>query len=204
VSGYPIVLDGDAITALVVGGGRVAERKVRALLASGARVRVVAQRVTDSLRELARAAPRCTIVERGYERSDIAAVTLVFAATDQHEVNARIAKDARQAGVFVNVADDGSLGDFVTPALHESGQLLIAVTAGGVPGAAARIRDAVAERFDERYADALARLTELRSKLLASGDRDGWRNAAATLLDDEFCARVESGALGEELAAWRC
>jgi siroheme synthase-like protein len=204
VSGYPIVLDGDAITALVVGGGRVAERKVRALLASGARVRVVAQRVTDSLRELARAAPHCTIVERGYERSDIAAVTLVFAATDQHEVNARIAKDARQAGVFVNVADDGSLGDFVTPALHESGQLLIAVTAGGVPGAAARIRDAVAERFDERYADALARLTELRSKLLASGDRDGWRNAAATLLDDEFCARVESGALGEELAAWRC
>jgi precorrin-2 dehydrogenase/sirohydrochlorin ferrochelatase len=119
-------------------------------------------------------------------------------------VNARVAADARRAGVLVNVADDGSLGDFVTPASHDSGALLIAVTTGGVPGAAARIRDAVAERFDERYADALAQLGTLRSALLESGDRERWKKAAAALLDHDFCARVESGAFGEELSAWRC
>ena len=84
------------------------------------------------------------------------------------------------------------------------GGLLISITTGGVPGAAARIRDAVAARFDERYASALARLGELRAALLESGDRDGWKQAASTLLDDDFCARVESGALDEELAEWRC
>lgn len=204
MSGYPIVLDGEAIAALVVGGGRVAERKARALLAAGARVRVVAPNVSDSLREAASADARCTIVERGYERADIADATLVFAATDQREVNARVAADARLAGLLVNVADDGSLGDFVTPASHDSGALLIAVATGGVPGAAVRIRDAVAERFDDRYADALAQLGKLRSTLLESGDREGWKKAAAVLLDDDFCARVESGALGEELSAWRC
>lgn len=204
MSGYPIVLNGEAITALVVGGGRVAERKARALLAAGARVRVVAPVVSDALRELARSTPHCEIVERRYEGDDIAGARLVFAATDQREVNAAVARDAREAGILVNVADDGSLGDFVTPAVHESGGLLIAVTTGGIPGAAARVRDAISGRFDGRYADVLARLAELRSSLLQSGDRDEWKRAAAALLDDDFCARVESGALGEELTAWRC
>jgi siroheme synthase-like protein len=204
VSGYPIVLNGETITALVVGGGRVAERKARALLAAGARVRVVAPLVSDALRELERSHPHCEILERRYERGEIAAAKLVFAATDQREVNAAVARDAREAGVLVNVADDGSLGDFVTPAVHQNGALLLAVTTGGVPAAAARIRDAVSERFDERYADALARLAGLRTALLESGDREEWKRAAAALLDDDFCARVESGTLGEELAAWRC
>jgi siroheme synthase-like protein len=204
VSGYPIVLDGGAIAALVVGGGAVAERKVRALLAAGAAVRVVATTIREPLRELARSADRCALEERDYRSADIAGATLVFAATDQREVNARIAEDARRAGILVNVVDDRAGGDFVTPALHASGGLLIAVTAGGVPGAAARIRDAVAGRFDERYADALARLGELRAPLLESGDREGWQRVAAAVLDDDFCARVEAGTLGEELAPWRC
>lgn len=204
MSGYPVVLDGDAIAALVVGGGRVAERKVRALVSSGARVRVVAPVIRESLRELARSSDRCTLEEREYRPEDVAGATLVFAATDRREVNARVAEDARRAGVLVNVADDGAGGDFVTPALHASGGLLIGVTTGGVPAAAARIRDAIADRFDERYADALARLGELRTALLESGDGERWRRAAAALLDDDFCARVESGAIGEELSAWRC
>jgi siroheme synthase-like protein len=203
VSGYPIVLNGEAITALVVGGGRVAERKARALLAAGARVRIVAPLVSGVLRELAHSNERCEIVERRYERGDIVAARLVFAATDQREVNAAVARDAREEGVLVNVADDGSLGDFVTPAVHESGSLLVAVTTGGVPGAASRIRDALSERFDERYADALARLAELRSSLLGADDREEWKRAADALLDEDFCARVESRTLGEELARWR-
>lgn len=204
MSGYPIVLDGEALAALVVGGGRVAERKARALLAAGARLRIVAPSISDPLRELARTATRLSMIERAYESGDIADARLVFAATDRREVNARVAEDARRAGVLVNVADDGSLGDFVTPASHERGALLIAVTAGGVPGAAARIRDAVRRRFDDRYADALDQLGQLRSALLESGDREAWRRAATALLDDDFCARVESGAFAEELAAWRC
>lgn len=203
MSGYPIVLDGESVVALVVGGGRVAERKVRALLGSGARVRVVAPSVCGPLRDQAAATDRLVIEERGYRAGDVEGVTLVFAATDVREVNARVARDARQAGIPANVVDDGTSGDFVTPAVHASGGLLIAVSAGGVPGAAARVRDAIADRFDDRYANALTRLGELRAALLASGDRERWKRAAAALLGADFCARVESGAMNEELSEWR-
>jgi precorrin-2 dehydrogenase/sirohydrochlorin ferrochelatase len=204
VSGYPIVLDGDAIVAVVVGGGRVAERKARALLASGARVRVVAPVISPTLRELALSTPRCSLVERAYEAADLHDATLVLAATDQREVNARVTDDARRCGRLVNVADDGGAGDFVTPAIHRQGDLLIAATAGGVPAVAARVRDAIAERFDDRYSDAIQQLAELRSRMLDSGDRDRWRRAMAELVGDSFCESVDSGAFAEEMARWHC
>lgn len=204
MSGYPIVLNGDAIAAVVVGGGRVAERKARALVASGASVRVVAVEISAGLRELAASAPRCTLEERAYEAGDLAEATLVVAATDNREVNAAVADEARRRGKLVNVADAGEAGDFVTPAVHRCGDLLIAVTAGGVPAVAARVRDALAERFDHRYAGAVEELAELRARMLASGDRAGWHRAVSSLVGDGFCGQVESGALSEEIARWRC
>lgn len=198
------MLDGEAIIALIAGGGSVAERKARNLLACGASVRVVAPSVSAALRELAGSTPRCTIEEREYRPGDTAGVTLIFAATDRGDVNRRIAADARRCGIPVNVAGEPASGDFITPALHASGDLVVAVAAGGVPGAAARIRDVLAERFDARYAPVLARLSGLRSTLLGDGRRREWQRAAATLLDGDFCARVESGALEKELAEWDC
>ena len=204
MSGYPIVLDGDAIAAVVVGGGRVAERKVRALLAAGASVRVVATAPSAELRELARSNERCTLIERAYASGDLAGATLVLAATDRREVNARVGEDARRERILVNIADDGAHGDFVTPAVHRSGELLMAVSAGGVPTVAARIRDALGDRFDDRYADAIRQLAGLRSAMLDSGDRAGWRSAVASLLGEGFCENVESGAFAEEMTRWRC
>lgn len=204
MSGYPIVLDGDAILAVVVGGGRVAERKAGALLASGASVRVVAPMISGALREIALSNPRCSLIEREYDASDLRDATLVLAATDQRDVNARVREDARRCGKLVNVADDGGAGDFVTPATHRRGNLLIAATAGGVPAVAARVRDAIAERFDDRYADAIQQLAVLRARMLDSGDREGWRSAMADLVGDNFCESVESGAFAEEMARWHC
>ena len=203
MSGYPVVLNGDAITALVVGGGPVAERKTRGLLAAGATVRVVAPVISAALGELALSTPRCTLVEREYESGDLSDVTLVVAATDQREINARVSDDARRFGKLVNVADAGATGDFVTPATHSCGELLVAVTAGGVPAVAARVRDALAERFDARYAYAIRELAAVRARLLDAGDRAGWRDALDQLLRDGFCERVDSGEFAEEMARWR-
>jgi precorrin-2 dehydrogenase/sirohydrochlorin ferrochelatase len=119
-------------------------------------------------------------------------------------VNALVAADARRAGRLVNVADDPAAGNCVTVAAHRSGPLVIGVTAG-VPTAAAYIRDAIAERFDGRYADALSALAALRARLLAAGDRDAWRRAVDALVDDDFCSRVEAAPerFAQEVAAWR-
>jgi precorrin-2 dehydrogenase / sirohydrochlorin ferrochelatase len=203
VSAYPIVLDGAGISALVVGGGRVAERKIRSLLDAGARIHVVAPLVTAKIESLATQSDALRVTRSTYSRNHIKGVTLVIAATDDPEVNATIASEARAAGLLVNVADRPELGDFITPAVHRSGEVVLAVSAGGVPNAAARIRDSIGRVVDGRYAAAVQELAALRRALIASGNRERWAEAAAALVGEDFCERVESGNFGAEIAEWR-
>jgi len=201
---YPLMLDGPAIRALVVGGGPVAARKVRGLLGSGASVRVLATALSPAVREL-HPNPRLVILSpRAYTAAAIEDATLVIAATDDHRVNAAVAADARARGCLVNVVDDPAAGTCVTPAVHRAEGLVIAVSAGGVPGAAARVRDALAERFDHRYAAAVQRLSALRGVLLRGGDdgRARWSTAQQALVGDDFCETVESGAFESRAGEW--
>lgn len=202
MSGYPLVLDGGTLAALVVGGGAVAQRKVCGLIAAGARVRVVALTVTTELRELARTSTQLTVVQAHFSLDDMLDATLVIAATSDSELNARIARAARAQGRLVNVVDAPALGNCVTPSAHTAGDIIIAVTAGGVPRAAARMRDEIAARFDDRYASAVRGLARARRGLLESGDREGWRRLESEALGPDFCESVESGAFAAKIMRW--
>jgi siroheme synthase-like protein len=202
VSGLPILVEGTALRVLVVGGGTVASRKTAAFLEAGARVRVVAPALSHAMRAIA-SAGRVELTERTYARGDVGDAQLVVAATDDRDVNATVAADARAANRLVNVADAPAEGSFATMATHRSGALVIGVSAGGVPRAAARIRDAIAARFDSRYAFALSALIGLRRQLLDRGEGDAWRARSAEVLDAGFCDAVERDALGERVSSWR-
>ena len=201
MSDHPIALHGERITAVVVGGGSVGTRKALALVETGAQVRVVAPDVTPEL-EAAERARELTIVRESYSAGHLGRSILVVAATDSREVNARIAVDAHSAGKLVNITDFPDEGNFHSMAIHRSGDVTIAVSSGGVPGAAARIRDAIAERFDERYERAVSALRGLRSRLIADGD-SRWRDAAPKLIGDDFCSSVEDGSLADKVESWR-
>ena len=71
-----------------------------------------------------------------------------------------------------------------------------------MPGAAARIRDAIAERFDSRYEQAVSVLRGVRARSLASGD-DRWQDVSSKLLDTDFCNSVENGTFVDRLDSWR-
>jgi precorrin-2 dehydrogenase/sirohydrochlorin ferrochelatase len=200
--GFPVVLRGPALRALVVGGGAVAARKSRALLAAGARVRAVSPDFEEALRRLASAEPRLELVERRYAAGDVGDAQLVVAATDARATNAMVAADALAAGRLVNVADRPEEGNVVAAATYRAGAVVVAVTAGGVPSAAARIRDALAARIDGRYARAVAALGALRGRLMREGRADAWRTASASLVGDDFCDAVESGTLEERVRRW--
>ncbi len=202
MSGYPVLLEGRALSALVVGGGSVASRKVRSLLAAGARVRVVAPSVTDELRALGEREKNLTIEKRRFQDEDVREANLIFAATDERTTNSRIARVAREHQRLVSVSDLPTEGSFSGMAAHCAGDVVIGVSAGGVPRAAARIRDAIAERFDGRYATAIEALRSMRRRLLDTGGAAKWEQAMRTLLDERFCARVESGELTPEVDAW--
>lgn len=201
MSDLPIALHGERITAVVIGGGSVGTRKALALVETGARVRVVAPDVTREL-EAAERAREVTIVRESYSAGHLDRSMLVVAATNSREVNERIAVDAHSAGKLVNITDSPDEGNFHSMAIHRSGDVTIAVSSGGVPGAAARIRDAIAARFDGRYERAVSALRGLRSRLLATGD-DKWRDAAPVLIGDDFCSSVEDGTLADKVESWR-
>jgi precorrin-2 dehydrogenase / sirohydrochlorin ferrochelatase len=203
VTQLPIVLDGRSVSALVVGGGNVALRKVRGLLDAGAHVRVVAREISPELSALATQYAALTLVTGDYSTEQLEDALVIVAATDDPETNARVASDARAHVRLVTVADAPELGNCTTPAVHRRGDLLVAVTAGGVPGVAARVRDAIAQRVDARYGSAVRALAMLRRRLLADGNRERWRAAAAVLIGEDFCASVESGVFDERIAQWR-
>jgi len=202
VSAYPIVLDGGAIRAVVVGGGEVAARKVFALLDAGAEVHVVAPTITGEL-DAAADHTSLRLTRALYDPEHLGDATLVFAATDDSATNMRVAEDARRAGKLVNVADAPANGDFVTPAVHRSGDIVISVVAGGVPKAAARIRDLIAQSIDDRYSRAVSALSGLRRDLLGRGDRAAWHSASSELLGAAFYEDVESGRLSSKVDRWR-
>ena len=201
MSAFPIALNAHRVRALVVGGGSVGTRKALALLAAGVSVRVVAPQISTELAEV-EAENRIAVLRAPYAPDVLGDATVVFAATSSRDVNSLIAADARERGKLVNVADAPDEGDFHTMAVHRSGDLTIAVSTGGVPTAAARIRDALARRFDERYGTALAALHQMRSRL-READSDAWQRASSDLIGDDFCSAVEKGAVPDEVAAWR-
>lgn len=202
MSGVPLLVEGSGLEVLVVGGGAVAARKARTFLDAGARVRVVAPTMHESLTSLADAHGALELERRGYRDGDVGDATLVVVATNDRAVNARVAADARRAHRLVNVADAPDDGNVATMATHRAGGLVIGVSAGGVPAAATRIRDAIAARFDARYAEAVETLAAARRARLAE-DRGAWATESAAVVGDDFCDRVEDGTLVDRVRAWR-
>jgi precorrin-2 dehydrogenase / sirohydrochlorin ferrochelatase len=202
MSGYPLLLEGSRVLAVVVGGGQVAHRKAMSLLQSGATVRVIAPEVCDALRGAAAGCARVELVQRPYASGDVGEANLVVAATGSRTVNAQVAADALSAGRLVNVADAPEEGNCATVAAHRAEGLVVGVSAGGVPAAAARIRDALAARFDGRYGTAVATLGTLRRRLLADGRAESWRSAERELVGHDFCAAVERGEIPQRVAVW--
>jgi precorrin-2 dehydrogenase/sirohydrochlorin ferrochelatase len=198
------MLAGEQFNALVVGGGSVAARKVARLIEGGVKVTVIAPEIASELADLAAAhGDRVTLIERRYARSDVKAGMLVIAATDDRSINESIGRDARGLGALVNVVDDPEAGNFITPSVHRSGDLVIAVSTGRVPAAAAAIRADIGRRFDGRYATAISALRTLRDRLLGAGRRDEWKRASRELIADDFCNRVEQGTVEPQVTSWR-
>lgn len=150
---YPVFLRLEGQPCLVVGGGAVAERKVRALLAAGASVRVVSPTLNEALAGLAREG-RILYVRRGYRPGDLAGVLLVVAATASPALNTRIARECRARRILVNVVNAPEAGNFLVPAVLRRGALVIAVSTGGKSPLLARIlRDELAARYGPEYAE---------------------------------------------------
>ncbi|MEV6033073.1 uroporphyrinogen-III C-methyltransferase [Nonomuraea sp. NPDC052116] len=153
---------------LVVGGGRVAQRRVPALLEAGAEVTIVSPSVTPALDDLI-AAGRVTWHDRPYEVGDCDGAWLVQACTDDRSVNTAIAAEAEAKRVWCVRADDKDASAAWTPATGRVEEINVAVTAGGDPRRAAGIRDAVVEALRDGTVDARRNRTKPVGVALVGG-----------------------------------
>lgn len=123
---YPIALKLKDRTAVVVGGGRVAERKVKTLLEVGVRVCVVSPDLTIALQRFFKS-HRIIWINRGVRCSDVNKKDIVIAATSDPAINKKVSRWAKRQGILVNVVDMPKLSSFISPALLRLSKAAIAV-----------------------------------------------------------------------------
>jgi len=192
-TGYPAILLLEGRLAVVVGGGRVAERKVGTLLDAGAKVRVVAPDATAGIRSSADAGD-IELIDRRYEHGDLAGSAAVVAATDDEEVNRGVFAEATGAGIPVNVVDNVSLCTFIAPSIVRRGDLVVAISTGGnAPALAVRIRERMEREFGQEYARFLALMGELREQVTVPGDQDDRAKAWYRVVDSDVMDLVRAG-----------
>lgn len=193
---YPVSLKLEGQPCLVIGGGRVAERKVRSLLAAGARVRVISPDLTPWLADQA----RHEVIEhyrRTYREGDVEGQFLVISATNDPEVNAEVARECRSRRVLLNAVDDPSNCSFFVPASVRRGDFTISVsTAGKSPMLARRVREELEHLYGPVYGAFLEYLAARRAEIkTGESDQGARRRRLEACLTEEVLAALRQGDL---------
>lgn len=169
MSFYPICLDLEARACVVVGGGRVAERKVLGLLSCKAQVSVISPALTEEL-QLQHVSGYIEWIDREFRQGDLAQAFLVIAATDDEETQKQVYEEAGANNLLLNVADVPQRCNFILPATARQGDLAISVsTAGKSPALARKIRMELEKRYGPEYRVLVDILGAIRPQVLASG-----------------------------------
>jgi uroporphyrin-III C-methyltransferase / precorrin-2 dehydrogenase / sirohydrochlorin ferrochelatase len=188
---FPLFADLADRPVLVVGGGVVAARKIRALLGAGAWVQVIATELGHEVAEFLDAG-RLRWIGRQFLPNDLNQVWLVIAATDDTNVNAAVATAARARRIWCNVVDDAARSSFQVPAVIDRAPLQIAVSSGGAAPVLAR---QIRERIEASLDDALGPLAAMLAR---------WRDRIRSRLPHiptrrRFLESLEAGPVGDRL-----
>ncbi|NOX96779.1 MAG: bifunctional precorrin-2 dehydrogenase/sirohydrochlorin ferrochelatase [Nitrospirae bacterium] len=163
---YPVCLKLEGKKCVVVGGGRVAERKVASLLSCGALVQVISPVLTSRLSQLVKKG-RIEHVKDDYKPKFLSGSLIVIAATDDEKINNRIASQAGKRGILVNVVDSPEECTFIVPASLKRGDLSISIFTNGLsPALSGKIRQQLEEKYGREYGEFLKIMARLRPKVL--------------------------------------
>ena len=202
---FPLFLKLTGRTALVVGGGEIAESKIASLLHTGATVRVVAPRANAKVAAWAQERA-ITWMRRAFDPADLKSTFLVIAATSLTDVNHLVFLEARRRNILCNVVDDPPHCDFYFPAVVRRGDLQIAIsTSGQSPALAQRLRAELESQFTPEYTQWVAEIGEQRRSILATQPPSAARKAllhqivqkGPALQPARFSTQIDEAALSE-------
>ena len=187
---YPIMMNLEGKQIIVVGGGRVALRKINGLRESGAHITVISPKLENELKKLAENG-NISWIEEEFDESLLdfcPEAVLVFGTTDQREVNLRIQTASTKRKIPCNIADVPDLCTFIVPAVITQGDLIISVSTGGSsPALARRIREDLEKVFGPEYAVMTRLMGGLRKQILSTGSSsDENRKLFLEIVDSEM------------------
>ncbi len=163
---YPIFLRIEQRLCVVIGGGKVAERKIFSLLEAKAKIKVIAPEVTQNIQKLADQG-KIELIKRPYQNGDLDGAWLVIAATNREDVQKEVFLEAEKRQIFCNVVDCPDKCSFIVPSVIKRGRLNIAIsTSGASPALAKRIRENLEEIFGKEYEEFLELMAQWRKIIL--------------------------------------
>ena len=194
---YPMLVQLESRSILVVGAGKVAVRKVKKLLRCGAQLTVVSPSGEAEFDEWERSS-QLRWVRRDFLLKDLEGKEFVFVMTNSSEVNELVVSDALKRKLWVNSGDQKYPGNFTLPSSHRQGDILITVSTGGKsPSVSKQIRHVLAEEFDDRWQTYLEIVERWRKAIRDQGsgrEREAfWRD----LLTREMVDLVRQGRFSE-------
>jgi precorrin-2 dehydrogenase/sirohydrochlorin ferrochelatase len=178
---YPIFVDTAGRKVLVIGGGHVADEKVRGLLAADVAVTVVSPKLHPQI-AVEKAYGRIEHLCRPYVEEDLdGGWDWVMVATDDGAINAEVTAACRERSIWVNSADDPANCDFILPAIVRKGRITLAASTGGAsPALARRLREELDAYLTEDMPALADLLAEARQTARSAGTRienDTWQEA---------------------------
>lgn len=196
LTGYPVNLLIAGRRCVVVGAGRIAARKIEALLDAGGDVHVISPEVVDEIADWAKEG-RLQLSQREFTPSDLDDAWLATTATSTAAVNRAVAQAGEARRVWVNAADDPAHCTFTLMSVVRQGDIVVTVGTGGrSPALATFLKSHVANEMGPEWADLLELLSEARETLRAGGTSSedvDWRQA----LDSGMIDLVRAGQIDE-------
>ncbi len=181
---YPLLLDLRGKKVVVVGGGRVAERKAKSLVESGASVVVISPKVTKSLEDLSKTG-EILLKRREFAPSDLDSAWLVISATDDPFTQRQVFKEASDRRLFCNVVDQPGSCSFIVPSVIRRGSLCISISTGGKsPALAKGVRRKIEGDFGHHWALYTELLGMLRKVIVVTVTNPGERKRICSCLAD--------------------
>lgn len=189
---FNIQIEGKSI--VVVGGGRVAERKVCNILPAGALLTVISPTITFELQNL-RENGRISHLPRRFQPGDLVDAFMVIAATNEQETNRSVAAEAGKLGILAEITDNPAAGNVTSPAIIRQGDLSIAISTNNLaPALSAAIKRELIPLFGPEYAQSLKLLGLVREKLLTDGGGSTYNKRVLSDLAENLPALFASGA----------
>lgn len=163
---YPVMLDIINKTCIIIGGGSVATRKVKTLMEYKANIIIISDKLSDELKYIVKN-NNLIWKKKKYSDEDLDGAFLVFAATDDQEVNNTIYKRAKAQNILINIVDAHEKCTFIVPSKIEQGDLTIAISTNGKsPMLTKKIKEDLSEIYTPAYAELLSILGDIREKSL--------------------------------------